>query len=209
MSSYTVHLLPRKHSNSAIWTSIIAKQKALRLQSLQIAPEAFSSTYEREIAFKDEEWEKRLQNPSAHTFAVVKTHEDEDKGDEITEKDDEDGELVEGEWVGMSVLFGPLSSDNGKIETGKKVIFEIFGLFVLPDKRGLGLGKKLVDAAVEHGKVLGKEQKAEEVVVRIRAVPTNKSVVTMYETLGFKIVEIVRVEGKNDGTVSMELKSEI
>src|SRR5277367_6380122 len=45
--------------------------KAFRLLSLQLAPEAFASTYAREVVFDDNVWFERLSNPIANTFLAV------------------------------------------------------------------------------------------------------------------------------------------
>jgi hypothetical protein len=45
--------------------------KAFRLFSLKYAPEAFGSTYAREIAFEDNVWYERLWNPISNTFMAI------------------------------------------------------------------------------------------------------------------------------------------
>jgi hypothetical protein len=45
--------------------------KAFRLPSLHLAPEAFSSTYAREVSFTDDIWYGRLCHPGASTFMAV------------------------------------------------------------------------------------------------------------------------------------------
>lgn len=51
------------------------KYKALRLHALKTDPKAFGSTYEREVAFEDEEWLKRLTNTDAITIVAVQDRE--------------------------------------------------------------------------------------------------------------------------------------
>lgn len=46
--------------------------KAFRLFSLKYAPEAFGSTYAREIAFEDNVWYERLRNPISNTFMAIR-----------------------------------------------------------------------------------------------------------------------------------------
>jgi ribosomal protein S18 acetylase RimI-like enzyme len=45
--------------------------KAARLRSLLDAPRAFGSSYEREVTFPDEVWERRLAEPANSQFAWI------------------------------------------------------------------------------------------------------------------------------------------
>jgi len=49
----------------------VDRYKEFRLLSLKVAPEAFGSTLERELAFTDETWHSRLANPQAVTFLAL------------------------------------------------------------------------------------------------------------------------------------------
>lgn len=51
--------------------SYVEEYKAFRLYALKNEPEAFGSTYEREVKFTDEEWYSRLANPEAVTFFAL------------------------------------------------------------------------------------------------------------------------------------------
>jgi hypothetical protein len=53
--------------------SYVERYKAFRLLSLKMAPEAFGSTYAREIAFTDDIWLGRLANPKANTFIALQS----------------------------------------------------------------------------------------------------------------------------------------
>jgi len=44
--------------------------RSIRLQALEDAPDAFGSTYERELAFGDEEWISRADPPDAAVFVA-------------------------------------------------------------------------------------------------------------------------------------------
>ena len=52
----------------------VERYKAFRLYSLKTAPGAFGSTYEREIAFTNDDWYNRLANPIATTFIAVQSN---------------------------------------------------------------------------------------------------------------------------------------
>ena len=51
--------------------AFVERYKEFRLLSLELAPEAFGSTLERELAFTDETWYDRLANPRAVTFLAL------------------------------------------------------------------------------------------------------------------------------------------
>jgi hypothetical protein len=49
----------------------IEPYKKLRLKSLRLNPEAFTSTYEDEALFAVDVWENRLKNPLASTIVAI------------------------------------------------------------------------------------------------------------------------------------------
>jgi hypothetical protein len=53
--------------------SYVERFKAFRLLSLKIAPEAFGSTYAREITFTDDIWLDRLASPKANAFIALQS----------------------------------------------------------------------------------------------------------------------------------------
>lgn len=53
--------------------SHVDRYKAFRLLSLQTSPEAFGSTYAREVAFTDDVWYSRLADPIATTFFALES----------------------------------------------------------------------------------------------------------------------------------------
>jgi hypothetical protein len=68
--AFEIIQLPKDPDGIRDW---VEKYKAFRLYSLQTAPEAFGSTYAREIAFGDEVWNQRLTNPEAATFVALQS----------------------------------------------------------------------------------------------------------------------------------------
>jgi len=85
--AYEIVQLARDEEGSRVW---MQRYKELRLHALQSDPKAFGSSYEREVAFKDEEWLKRLRNPDAITLVALQ----------------EDGELI-GTLTTMHLLCEP------------------------------------------------------------------------------------------------------
>lgn len=60
--------IPRDDASIRVY---IDRYKAFRLLSLKTAPQAFGSTYERELAHPDETWYSRLADPSANTYIAL------------------------------------------------------------------------------------------------------------------------------------------
>ncbi|KAI0165539.1 hypothetical protein GGR57DRAFT_497014 [Xylariaceae sp. FL1272] len=50
----------------------LEKYKPFRLDALRQDPDAFGSTYARELEFEDDAWLARVKNPSAMTFVAVR-----------------------------------------------------------------------------------------------------------------------------------------
>ncbi|KAH7114264.1 hypothetical protein B0J11DRAFT_618965 [Dendryphion nanum] len=179
MSSNKIHLLPKTHPDPAVWSRLVRCHKCFRLQSLQMSPESFSSSYQREATFSDVEWEARLQNPLASSFTAIKM-----PGNNVAT--DRVEELANAQWLGMAVLYGPLEPASSESDSSvAKLHFEIFALYVLPDARGSGIGKSLIDAAIAHGRLLGRGTGTKEVVIHISVTPGNTKVLKLYQGLGF------------------------
>ncbi|KAB8291242.1 hypothetical protein EYC80_009929 [Monilinia laxa] len=124
--------------------SYVGRYKEFRLLSLQIAPEAFASKYAREVEASDEVWYQRLANPNAATFFA----------------------LHASKIVGTVTILGPLPDDyepddlgnpwqamdnepKSKRTTGHH---RINGMFTLPEVRGRGVGRGLIEAAFRYAR---------------------------------------------------------
>lgn len=186
MNNYSIHLLPKSYDKPT-WTQLVNQQKGLRLKALQTSPESFSSTYERESTFTFSDWEGRLKNPNAYTFVAVQLF-DGEKGTEIPLED-----VAKRDWVGTVVIVGPINAES---EFGH---FGIAGLFVLPEARGMGLGQRLVEVAVEHGKNVARERGLKHAMVQVSVKSGNGKVLKMYERLGFTVQE------DEEGEIKLEL----
>jgi hypothetical protein len=74
-SRYSTIQLPRSFDDNPdgvqLLDQLARRSKLLRLDALRTNPEAYASSYEREILFTDKQWEDRVKNPSARTFVAV------------------------------------------------------------------------------------------------------------------------------------------
>jgi GNAT superfamily N-acetyltransferase len=184
------------------------KQKAHRLLALKISPEAFGSTYEREKAFEFSEWKARLENPLAHTW-VASEH-------SANDQNEDENEVLGREWLGSVVLFGPLDSSSAYNKTRNVcMIFDIYALFVLPSARGLGLGRRLMEAAIGHAKSLARERQAKELIIKISYRAENVKALKLYQTLGFALKSSVEdsfqgeKQDQNTQMLDMALKLDV
>jgi len=208
--SYKVQLLPKSHHDPSVWTQIIERQKSLRLQSLQLSPESFSSTYAREARFTEKDWEARLQNPLAFTFIVVGP-----PGGTAEGLGDYD--FLNGAWVGMVVLIGPFirigslaQKDLGheeKVEEQRPMRphydYQVDGLIVLPQARRLGLGKALLKLAIDHADAFGRMSGAAEVNIKLSVSSGNSKALVLYQKMGFQLLKGGRDTLDNRNTMDM------
>ncbi|HEX9033206.1 MAG TPA: GNAT family N-acetyltransferase [Streptosporangiaceae bacterium] len=103
--------------------------REVRLAALAEAPYAFSSTLERELAFAEEVWHRRLGSAVAATFLAWQGQEP--AGTVAGKADDPDEDFaVPGAW-------------------------QLVGMWVDPAVRGLGVADRLVEAVAQHASTAG------------------------------------------------------
>lgn len=127
----------------------------LRLRALQDNPEAFGSTYAETLERGKENMRQRLRQPHTETFYI--------------------GAFDDGSLVGMVGYYremGVKSQHNGYI----------VGMYVLPERRGQGIGKALVAEAIAQARTIaGLEQ------LLLAVVTTNTAARQLYRCLGFEV----------------------
>jgi ribosomal protein S18 acetylase RimI-like enzyme len=175
--------------------SYIEPYKKLRLKSLQLNPEAFTSTYENEALFTVDVWEGRLKNPLASTIVAIPA----DAG-------------AQPDWVGTVTLLGPISSDPkvseglDKQNTGGTAQYNIVALFTMPVVRRLGLGEILVHSATNLAKA--KEEKRHTGAVRVDLIVDSRNLPAkcLYEKCGFTVTgesDISKLETRKDSITGL------
>jgi ribosomal protein S18 acetylase RimI-like enzyme len=162
--------------------------KAFRLLSLQTSPESFLSTYARESAFTDDVWYERLSNPKAITFIAVQSG-------LIVSTIAVIGPLPYGPDE-LSPLGNPWVTMDGdatvKIPTTSH--WRINGMFTLPQARGLGTAKALIEAAKEFGAAQA-EASGKGLALSIAVDEDNVPAKSLYQRCGFVTIKEESREG--------------
>jgi ribosomal protein S18 acetylase RimI-like enzyme len=123
----------------------------LRLEALHTNPEAFSSSYEEEKENSSEFYANRLQSDLAFHFGAFENE----------------------KLSGIVTLV-----KENKLKLRHRA--SIFAMYVTPDQRGSGIGKRLMEEAVNTATNLaGIEQ------IYLSVVATNESAKRLYTALGF------------------------
>lgn len=174
-------LIPRNDESARTWQE---RYKDFRLLSLKTAPEAFLSTYDREAAFEDEVWFKRLTNPEAFTFVAV------------------DSRRI----IGSLTMIGPLPyipEDHSPLQnpwnpplTGKTTPakelttshWRINAMFVLPEARRQGTAKDIIEKAIAYARELA-VLSGKEFVASIAVDDDNLPAKYLYEKCGFVTIK--------------------
>ncbi|KAM0421422.1 hypothetical protein ACHAPT_010776 [Fusarium lateritium] len=156
--------------------------RTLRLKALQTSPESFSSTYEIESTFTEDDWIKRLLEEDRENFVCAATIHGPDSTPSV-------------KWVGQLTIRGPvtradftLPEASGQPDPGsddEEERWQMLSLFNLPDHRGKGLGQKLCREALNH---LQQTRQSPTILIRLMVKPQNTVTVHLYEKLGFATV---------------------
>lgn len=198
---YEIYTIPRYLDDPSKRSILWKKMKAFRLESLQLDPEAFASTYADEVRFADEVWDKRMANPLALHFVAVEVP----SGEETTV----DGitTMVENDWLGMLVVIGPkkdgtaslhasrspwesMNSEagdaDGAAEKPKPLpVYQLNGVFVMPKARGLGVGKRLAMATIEKSMESARDHGLKAIRMQVRVEAENEPAKKLYSSAGF------------------------
>jgi ribosomal protein S18 acetylase RimI-like enzyme len=141
-----------------------AAAREIRLTALAQAPDAFASSLEREQAFDEQEWRRRLTE-TAHFGAWAP------------------GPAPE--LVGMVATFPeaePAAPGTGSPGTGSPAAraWHLVAMWVSPDRRGQGIADRLVAAVCDLAQARGGEQ------VALWVADANPRAQAVYRRLGFR-----------------------
>ncbi|KAM0425503.1 hypothetical protein ACHAPT_009292 [Fusarium lateritium] len=189
--------LPKSLPDPEQWDQLITRYKAFRLLALQLSPENFGSSYDREAAFSQETWESRLNNPVALNTILVSEPE---TGAETT---DDISLILSSPWLAALTLVGPLETKTaaksyeekmhlqpntvsfGPPVPGVESTYVLNAMYVLPSERRKGLSYKLIDFAKQLAL-----KDSNEARVTLALILDNDNVPAMrsYEKSGFEVV---------------------
>lgn len=147
--------------------------RTIRLASLSTDPLAFGSSYEREIAFGDDDWRRRLGGIDGRPGVTFI--------DEVT---------TEAQPLGTAGI-GFTKRDPDPM---------LIGMWVRPEARGTGSGRRLVEAAIDWAKA----QHASSVVLWV--VQTNDAAIALYRHCGFVPTGTVDEGPDNRCTDELEMR---
>jgi len=128
--------------------------RALMLHAYEHAADAFTSTVEERAAEPDAWWLRRIADPHGLTIAF--------------------GTFDGGSLVGTVAL-----EFSAKPKTCHQAL--VVGMYVLPEQRGKGLARALMQAAIAHC-----VQRGDIVVVQLTATEGNEPALRLYRQLGFQ-----------------------
>ena len=108
-SGFALVQLPQTYSDEdrEVLRLYASKYRTLRLDALKTNPEAFGSTYGRELVFDDTVWEQRLANPAACTFVALENTGVHAAGTGSSSTFAPNEDIVSNPWVGTLTLSGP------------------------------------------------------------------------------------------------------
>jgi ribosomal protein S18 acetylase RimI-like enzyme len=125
--------------------------KDVRLRALQDSPTAFSSTFARESQFPDEEWRKRAVRWSSDGSAIFLAM---------------DGDAA----------CGMIGAYEGNEQSA-----QVISMWVAPEARRAGVGKRLVDAVAEWARSRAMRE------LKLMVTSVNAGAIAFYYRMGFKM----------------------
>lgn len=135
--------------------------RALRIRSVSSDPEAFGQTPEEAIATPEEEWRRRL---NAGQYMCAR--------DTVTK-----------EILAMACV---VQEENEK----SKHIANIYSVYVSPEVRGHGVGRRIMESLIED--VI--KTMPEVIKLELRVSSTQQAAKALYESLGFKEIGLLEKE---------------
>ncbi|SPO07386.1 related to transporter (major facilitator superfamily) [Cephalotrichum gorgonifer] len=162
----------------------MTQYKPFWLLALQESPSSFDSTYEREVAFSDNEWIMRVSNPSETTFVAVNR--------------DDDGKILS-----SATLIGPLPipKDAAIVERIRRLPsgilhWQFAAVYTRPEARRTGLAREVLRRAWEWATQKSGSQ-GSSCIVTADLVKGNHGAKALYERSGFSVA------GESDGNIRM------
>ena len=149
--------------------------RALRLQALAEAPEAFGSTLSREETYSEEVWQQRAANAAAGASSVTVVAELADR------------------WVGMATGLALEVDASAPIEP------ILVGMFVDSGVRRLGIGEALVESIKSWASSHGHQR------IHLWVVCSNAPALALYRRCGFQASGVTRPLSHTPGLTELQM----
>ena len=213
--TYEIVVLPKLRSEPELEPKLLKlaeKFQEFRLNALLNAADVFASKYETEKKDGIGRSIVRLTNAKAIHFVALRKAE---HAADMNDNGDEFERILGSEWVGLNVLLGPeegteLSVPSANLDPfprmtaaaaspqlstlihrpveGDELHFHINGMFVEPSTRGAGLGRRLMDAALDRAKAEAASANT-KLRVSLSVFSHNIAAKRLYEASGFKVLK--------------------
>jgi len=138
--------------------SDVQPYRALMLQAYELAADAFTSTAEERAAEPESYWVKRIKDPSGLSVAF-------------------------GAFEGAQLVGAVTLEFSAKPKTRHKA--HVIGLYVVPQARGTGAGRALIDAAVD-----GARSKDGVCMLTLTVTEGNAPAIKLYSAAGFQVLGV-------------------
>lgn len=154
--------------------------RAIRLRALSESPTAFSSTFAGECAFPAERWLERLRNPVARTYIATRNSDIDILQYDLTVFETATTPEI---FENVDKLFFGLITCVQSNEDPMDAC--LASMWVAPSARGRGVGKALVQCAIEWARGCGLAFRRILLGVRTQ----NASAIALYTSCGFVSVD--------------------
>jgi ribosomal protein S18 acetylase RimI-like enzyme len=138
--------------------SDVTQYRKLMLEAYELAADAFTTTVEERAAEPESFWVKRIADPAGLGAAF-------------------------GAYDG-SVLVGTIALEfSRKPKTKHKAL--VIGMYVSPAARGMGAGRALINAAINHAMT-----NEEILLLNLTVTEGNETAINLYRSVGFQLVGV-------------------
>jgi ribosomal protein S18 acetylase RimI-like enzyme len=177
--AYSYDIIHIPHDEAGIRRHL-EEYKAFRLLSLQLAPDAFVSSYARESAFDDETWYGRLSNAGANTFMALR------KSGQVLRTATVLGPLPYG-TDGLPSVGNPWTAIGGEagLDDLEFLHFRFNAIFTLPEARRRGISKALIAKSIEQTQIEARSTSEKDAVFSVIVEADNGKARALYESAGF------------------------
>ncbi|KAI0838976.1 hypothetical protein F5Y06DRAFT_296135 [Hypoxylon sp. FL0890] len=157
--------------------------KPFRLAALKQEPDAFGSTYTREINFIEEDWLSRINNPLVKTLVAVHSNDRRVLSATSLIGPLPNRDPASNPFQASTEITGASDQHHNHVEASP-LSFQISGVYTVPDARGKGIAKALIKTAVEEA-INDAKQQDRKLNLSVIVYASNHAAISFYESCGF------------------------